>query len=208
MFTTISDYRRIAPDLADALFEIRLLVGTGTVSSAPSFELERPLNRMEALTLVVRLMGLEARANAFSGTNPFSDTPEWGRHIAAFAYSEGITSGIGGREFAPHRLVTYQEFTAFLLRILGYSETHGDFLFDNTLNKATEVGLYSTHQMNIVSNSAQFLRADTTLSMVNALLTSSKDTNTRLIDVLVVSNVISRGEADRFIADVGRVIQF
>jgi len=172
----------------ERIFEIRLLVGTGTDSSgAPSFELERPLNRMEALTLVVRLMGLEARANAFSGANPFSDTPEWGRNIAVFAYNEGITSGIGGREFAPNRLVTYQEFTAFLLRVLGYSEAHGDFLFDNTLNKATEVGLYSTRQMNIVNNTAQFLRADTTLSMVNALLTSSKDTNTRLIDARSLS---------------------
>lgn len=163
---------------------------------------------MEALVIVIRLMGLESRANEFTGANPFTDTPDWGRDFAAFAYSEGIAFGVGGGQFAPNRYVTYQEFTAFLLRVLGYSESNGDFAFAQALNKAVEVGLYSSNQRNVAANATQFTRADTVVSMVNALMTNSRGTTTRLIDRLVADDVISRGAANRFIAEATRVMPF
>ena len=204
-FTTIDDYRQAASALADALFDMGLFVGSGVESNgAPIFELNRPLNRLEALTLAIRLMGLESKANEFAGSNPFSDTPYWGKKIAAFAYSEGITAGTGGGLFLPERLVTYQEFTAFLLRTLGYSDNYGDFLFEQALNKAVEINLFSLNQKNIQNNADQFLRSDAVVSMASALLTDMKDTDSMLIDALVDSNVISKESADRLITDAGR----
>jgi len=207
--TTVNQFRQTAPSLADALFELGLFVGTGVdASGAPTYELGRQLNRMEALTIVIRLMGLEERALAYTDTNPFSDTPEWGSRIAAFAYSEGITAGIGDGSFAPDRLVTYQEFTAFLLRVLGYFEVNGDFLFEQALDKSVETGLYSANQRDIQENASQYLRSDAVLNMVNALLTNTKDANTNLIDILVANNVISREAANQFVSNISDIIQF
>jgi len=163
---------------------------------------------MEALALVIRLMGLEESALAFTGHNPFGDTPDWGLRIAAFAYNEGITAGIGDGIFAPDRLVTLQEFTAFLLRVLGYSEMNGDFLFEYALDKTVAVGLYSESQRDIQEGSEQYLRSDVVLNMVNALLANTKDSNTSLLDTLVADNVICGQAADRFISHVGDVMPF
>ena len=208
-FTTVNEFRQVAPSLADELFEIGLLVGIGIdAAGSPIFELNRPLNRMEAIALVIRLMGLEERALGYIGANTFSDTPDWGSRIAAFAYNEGIAAGIGGGLFAADRLVTYQEFTVFLLRALGYSEVNGDFLFEHALDKAVDIGLYSENQRNIQESSDQFLRYDAVLNMVNALLTNSKDTNSILLDTLVANNVIGRQVAVLFFADIGNIIRF
>jgi len=208
-FTTVNEHRQIAPSLADALFELSLFVGTGVDEvGVPTFELDRSLTRMEALTLVVRLMGLEDRALEYTGSNPFDDTPDWGSRIVAFAFNEGITAGTGNGLFAPDRCVTYQEFTAFLLRALGYFEMNGDFSFCQALEKAVEVGLFCESQRNIQEGAEQYLRADTVLNMVNALLTNTNGTNTSILDTLVANDVVCRLVADQFVAQIGDLMQF
>ena len=200
-FTMVSEFRQIAPSLADALLELGLFVGTGVdANGTPTFELSRSLTRMEALTLVIRLMGLEESALSYVGSNPFDDTPDWGSSIAAFAYNEGITAGIGDGLFAPDRMVTHHEFVTFLLRVLGYSELNGDFLFELSLDKAVNVDLFSENQRNIQAGTDQYLRSDTVLNMVNALLTNTKGSNANLIDALVADNVISGEAANRFVS--------
>jgi len=206
-FATVNESRQIAPSLADALFELRLFVGTGVNEIGdPMFELNRSLTRMEALTLVIRLMGLEDRALEYTGPCPFGDTPDWGSRIVAFAFNEGITAGTGDGLFIPDRCVTYQEFTAFLLRALGYFETNGDFTFCQALDKAVDVGLFCESQRNIQENVEQYLRADTVLNMVNALLTNTNGTNTSVLDSLVANNVISRQAAERFMVQIGHIM--
>jgi len=162
---------------------------------------------MEALALVVRMMGLEESALAFTGHNPFGDTPDWGSRIAAFAYNEGITAGIGEGLFAPDRLVTYQEFSVFMLRVLGYSEMNGDFLFERALDKTVNIGLYSENQRSIQERTDQYLRSDVVLNMVNALLTSTNDSNTSLLDTLVADNVICGQAAERFAAQIEELLR-
>jgi len=162
---------------------------------------------MEALALIIRLMGLEEQANTYSGANPFNDTPEWGQNLAAFAYSQGITVGVGNGQFGSDRPVTHQEFTAFLLRVIGFSEAQGDFNFEGTLSKSVEVGLFSANQANMMANAPQFLRSDSVLSMTNALLTYTNDSDAMLIDTLVESNVITREAANSFIADATSVLE-
>ena len=111
--------------IADALYKLGLFVGTGTdAEGKPIFELERQPTRLEALALIIRLMGLEKDAFAFTGANRFTDVPGWGERYAAYGYHIGITVGVNDERtlFAPNRQVTAHEFTTFLLRVLGYSE--------------------------------------------------------------------------------------
>ncbi|MDR1558918.1 MAG: hypothetical protein LBS84_04310 [Clostridiales bacterium] len=193
-----------AEDLASELYKLNLFVGTGNdINGNPRFELDRSLTRLESLTLVIRLLGKEAAANSYTGVNPFRDVPAWGDRIAAYAFNQGITVGVN----RDHTLldsnspVTYQEFTAFLLRVLDYQERNGDFQYAQALNKAVEVGLYTAAERQNLS-AGSFLRADAVTAMTNALMTKMKGTNSMLIDKLVSDNVIEAKARDEFLAAV------
>jgi hypothetical protein len=200
-----NDYRSMAPKLADLLHQIGLFYGTGTGSDDTlNYELTRPLTRMEALAIVIRLLSLEQKANAFTGTNPFTDTPAWGDRIVAYAYNQGITVGVNNEHtlYAPNRYVTYQEFTAFLLRTLGYAEKNGDFAYAQTIDKALEVTLFNTRERQYFSSVAQYLRADAVIGMVNALQTRIKSSDKRLIDKLIADGIIRQEAANSYISNV------
>ena len=187
---------------AHELYKLGLFQGYGDDEYGnPRFGLENVLNRIEALVLTIRLLGLEEEALAFEGPNPFADVPEWADRYAAFAFANGITTGVSATAFNPERAVTAQEFTAFLLRSLGYSDgAGGDFLYAETLEMAIEVSLYTEDLLEELSE-GDFLRGDAVIAMVHALLTKVKgDEETVLIDTLVESDVITREDADAFIA--------
>jgi len=186
--------------VADALFRLGLFVGTGTDADGnPVFELNRPPTRLEALALVIRLMGLQNEAIAFTGDNRFTDVPGWGNHYVAFGYSIGITVGVNEERtlFAPNRQVTTHEFTTFLLRVLGYSEADGDFIFEEAMQKASIIGFFSPFGIARISTD-NFLRDHAVHAMANALLTQPKGSNEYLLYRLANQGVYSREDADWF----------
>jgi hypothetical protein len=64
----IAAIRNNAASIAGQLYKLGLFVGTGVdKSNYPVFELERPLKRIEALTIVIRLFGLEETAKTMEG---------------------------------------------------------------------------------------------------------------------------------------------
>jgi len=142
-------------------------------------------------------MGLQNEAMAFTGDNRFTDVPAWGDHYAAFGYSIGITVGVNEERtlFAPNRHITAHEFTTFLLRVLGYSEADGDFIFEDTMQKASSIGFFSPFGLARVSSDS-FLRYHATLAMANTLLTAPKGSNEYLLYQLAEQGVFSREDAD------------
>ncbi|MDR1643129.1 MAG: chitobiase/beta-hexosaminidase C-terminal domain-containing protein [Clostridiales bacterium] len=177
----------VVTNLALELYKAKLFVGIGLdASGKPVFELERPLTRLEAIVIVLRLLGLEKAANESLYKNPFSDVPAWGDRAAAYAFRAGITVGVDEEHtlLASDRLVTAQEFTAFLLRALGYSEASGDFDYQNALGKSVKVGMFAQSELDAFAKDASFLRAEAVISMVDALRTSVKGGGTLLIDKL------------------------
>jgi hypothetical protein len=196
---------QVATSVANELYKIGLFVGTGTDTAGnPVFELDRPLTRLEALAVLIRLLGLDEDVAKSDAANPFTDVPEWGERIAAYAYSIGLTVGINqeGTLFGSERLATQQEFTAFLLRILGYSELAGDFDFSEARRKAVEVNLYKTSESASLNSDDQTLRAEAVISIADALSTQLKDSSNKLIDRLVEQKAISREAADQFMASI------
>ena len=189
---------------ADELYKRGLFQGYRIGSDGnPVFGLEDPLTRIQALILTIRLLGLEEEALAFEGVNPFGDVPKYAEPYTAFAYANGITNGVRPNRFEPDRPITAQEFTAFLLRVLGYSDKAGmDFEYRDTLKKAVEVSLYNVETLGGLSEGV-FLRDYAVTAMVHALLTNVKDDeDVMLIDTLVDSGAITREQADAFIAAV------
>jgi gas vesicle protein len=120
--------------------------------------------------------------------------PYWGDRYVAYAYNAGITSGVSAELFAPDRSVTHREFTAFLLRSLNYSEKSGDFEYENALQKAVSVGLYTSQE----SSKNPYLRGDAISDMTKALFTKSKDSAKTLLDTLADSNAITKEKAEAF----------
>ena len=100
----------------DAAFlqALNILIGTGN-----GLELDRQLNRAEAATLCVRLLGGEADALENPRTSPFTDLPTWAEPYVGWLYAEGITIGTGAATYTPNRPVTHREFCLFLTRALG-----------------------------------------------------------------------------------------
>jgi hypothetical protein len=185
----------------DALHRLGLLAGTGTgPDGKPDFGLDKPLTRLEALALVIRMMGVEKEAQAYKGANPFIDVPSWGGKYAAYGRKAGITSGVDPSKglFVPDRQVTFQEFTAFMLRVLGYSEANGDFEFESAQAKAEEIGLFSPYDAQRIS-SGGFLRGSAALELVDALLTSPKGGSDPQIAVLADGGVFSQEDASWFL---------
>jgi len=190
--------------VVEALHRLGLFVGTGTDTDGnPVFELERPPTRLEALALVIRLMGLQQETMAFTELNNFTDVPAWGDRYAAYGYHIGITVGTNDdhTEFTPNRQVTAHEFTTFLLRVLGYSEANGDFFFEEAMQKASIIGFFSPFDITWVSTD-NFLRYHAIHAMTNALLTIPKDSNEYLLHRLVGQGVFSREDADWFIENI------
>lgn len=85
-------------------------------------DLLKPLTRAEAVTLLIRAMGLDGQAQSYTAS-PFTDIPSdnWAAPYAALAKEKGITYGISDSEFAPNAAVTAEQFATFTLRAAGES---------------------------------------------------------------------------------------
>ena len=189
---------------ADALYKLGLFVGTGTdANGKPTYELDKKLTRLEALALVIRLMGQEKEAMAYSGANPFTDVPAWGDKYAAYGYHAGITVGVNNEHtlLASERQVTFQEFTAFLLRVLGYTEASGDFRYEDAIQKASVVGMFNPYDVSKISTT-NFLRGNAVLQMSDALLTKPKGGDVLLLYKLADNGIFSKENADWFVENI------
>jgi hypothetical protein len=152
------------------------------------------------LAILIRLLGLEDTAAKSTAPNPFKDVPEWGDRIAAYAYSIGLTVGINEERtlFGSNNVATPQELAAFLLRILGYHESEGDFQFSQAREKAVEVELYKPSESEALGRDNVTLRAEAVISIADALLAKIKNSDSRLIDKLVEEKTISKEAAESF----------
>ena len=130
-----------AEQAAEALYARGLFRGTGEdAAGAPVFELDRAMNRSEAVTMLVRLLGKEGEALAGSWSLPFADVPQWAAAHVGYAYANGLTNGVGEGRFGGADTVDAAQYTAFLLRSLGYASAV-DFHWADTLSFAAGLGL-------------------------------------------------------------------
>ena len=129
--------------LAEALKTLGLFKGTDK-----GFELERQPSRVEAVVMLIRLLGKETEALSGSWTHPFDDVPVWEGDMAnkyvGYAYQNGLTNGISATKFGTGA-ATAQMFATFVLRALGYNDSAAkgavDFTYSGAVQYATERGL-------------------------------------------------------------------
>ena len=116
-----------APDysaMASALKALSLFKGTNT-GYGDGFDLEVAPTRIQALIMLIRLLGEEDEALACTSPAPFTDISAgyWGRPYIAYACEKGYTNGVEGNKFATDRATSEGMYVEFILRALGYSDT-------------------------------------------------------------------------------------
>ncbi len=188
---TVDGYYRIFPAYtvrytaqADKLKTLGLFLGTPT-----GYQLDRAATRLEALVIMIRLLGEEQAALAHSPVSPFADVPEWGRAYVAYAYEKGYTKGTSAVKFTPDATVKPGDFMTFVLRALGYSDTFGDFQWDKSMTFCVQSGLFSQSDMDAISKT--FLRDQVVMISYKALSCRPKNASGTLLSQLVAKGAVN-----------------
>ncbi len=118
-----------AQSKAEALQAMNLFKGSDN-----GFELDRAPTRMEALIMLIRLLGQENEALYGEGySHPFTDAPGWenaGQYLA-YGYTQHLTTGATAATFEPEAPASAQMYATFILRALGYEDSEQGTVWDN-----------------------------------------------------------------------------
>ncbi len=189
-FITVSAETRdlSTPEIyARQLKELGLFKGV----SDTDFDLNRAPSRVEALVMLIRVLGKEADATSKNWSHPFADVPAWADNYVGYAYSNGLTNGQSATSFGSGN-ANAQMYLTFVLRALGYSDTNGkDFNWDAPYALSREVGILNTK-----IDTDNFLRADVVLVSHLALLSYLKGTDISLAEKLVNAGVFTAEQFD------------
>ena len=190
--TTITVYGANLPEVtmeqaneeAIKLNKLGLLAGTGN-----GFALEEVPTRLQGLIMLIRMMGEEDEAKACKYTHPFTDVPAWGDRYVAWAYYKGYTKGTSATTFSSNDPITAQQYLAFTLRAMGYSN---DTAYETTIADARKFGIIPPNAYG--DTKAPFLRADMVHITYLALQAKEKTGN------LFYAYLVSKGAIDADIA--------
>ena len=171
-----------ATKCADSLNSLGLFNGT-----ANGYELSRAATRVEALVMLIRLLGKDADAQRTTMSHPFNDVPAWAEKYVAYAYGSGLTKGVSATAFGSTENANASMYITFVLRALGYSDSGGaDFTYNNATTFGSSLGLIPKE----VSTS-NFLRGDVAIVSYYALAAKVKGKSTTLADKLISDGIFT-----------------
>ncbi len=182
--------------MAAALRELSLFRGTDT-GFGEGFDLEAAPNRVQALVMLIRLLGEEDAALACASPSPFKDISEtyWGKPYIAYAYEKGYTNGVEGNKFAPGRTASEGMYVEFVLRALGYSDTTQTDV-STAAERALAAGVITEGELAALRES-EFLRADVVYLSWYALDVPLNGETQTLRQKLVSAGVFTDGDYRR-----------
>lgn len=174
-----------AYDAANALFDYGLFRGSDI-----GFELERRPTRVEALVMLLRILGKEesALAGDYWGHHPFNDVPAWADAYVSFGYYMGYTNGISATQFGSGDLASAAMYVTLVLRALGYDDINlGDFNWASPWKLSDKIGITSGEY----NSDSYFTRGDMCLVSYRALNTRYKNESYTLFSLMQWVDVIS-----------------
>ena len=178
----VADNVSFEEELAGDLKNLGLFQGV----SDTDFALDRAPTRVEALVMLIRLLGDDAQAQNSTYSHPFTDVPRWADGYVGYAYQKGLTKGVSETTFGTGE-ASAQMYLTFVLRALGYSDTNGeDFSWSDPYSLAESVGILPG-QVDRVN----FLRGDVVLVSYAALNSNLNDTNKSLAQKLIEDGVFT-----------------
>lgn len=159
--------------------------------SDTDFDLERAPTRIEALVMLIRVLGKEKEALGGTWTHPFTDVVKWADAYVGYAYETGLTKGVSATEFG-NGDASVAMYLTFMLRALGYTDVNNaDFSWNDPYTLAKNVGIL-TDAVNIDT----FWRADAVSVSYEALSSNLKGSDTTLADKLIGAGVFTKEQYD------------
>jgi len=200
LFTSVVSAKVYSPQFemeAEALKELGLFYGT-----EKGFELNRQPTRLEALLMLLRLLGLEKEAEAETATIPFQDVSDWWKPYVAYAYKNKLTFGVSETKFGSELNASEQMYVTFVLRSLGYSdanESNADFTYDEAVEKAKELGLLT--EVYLQNKPEELMRDGCVAISTQALKTNLKEKNEILLSKLIDHGAVSETKAKKLLSE-------
>ncbi len=149
-----------APDcfaMAAAMRSLTLFRGTLS-GYGEGFDLEEASTRVQAITMLLRLLGEEDAALESTAPQPFRDVPEWADRYVAYAYEKGYTNGVSETLFASNTEASASMYVEFVMRALGYSDTtHTDIT--TSISRARSANVLTAGEEAALDHEG-FLRSD------------------------------------------------
>ncbi len=161
--------------------------------SETDFALDRAPTRTEALVMLIRVLGRESDALAKGGRHPFLDVPQWADKYVGYAYENNLTNGVSATKFGSNSIASASMYLTFVLRALGYSDSNGDFTWDNPFTLARQTGIMKGNP-----DVMKFLRADVVLVSYAALEAEIKGSRKTLAQKLIEAGVFTAEKYDRY----------
>lgn len=164
------------------------LVTLGLIDEAG--DLTAPATRVQAAVLLVDLAAAgeaAARDNWISG---FRDVPAEAHDAVTYAAHQGWITGVTAVEFRPNQAITANAWSAFLLRMLGYSDKDGDFTVSGAAAFAQRIGLLSTAWDGTLTLGGLYQMA------LDALSFSYRDGSATVLERLIAEGCVSSSAAN------------
>ncbi len=175
---------------ADTLYSFGLFKGTDN-----GYELEKTLTREESATILVRLLGEESNLKASNYTAVFNDVTKerWSFPYVMFCYKNEITKGTSSDTFSPSSAVTARQFTALVLRLMGYADIEPE----NALEESVYKGIINTDTARRLKSTNLFARDDMVYIVYRSLMCKTSDGRI-LADILAEKGVVTEKEVAQF----------
>lgn len=179
--------------MATALKSLSLFKGSDYAFGS-GYELEAVPTRIQALIMLIRLLGEEQSALACTSEHPFADVPEWCEPYVAYAYEKGYSNGVGKNSEGKDLFGTTMEssaaqYTEFILRALGYSSTATTEIADAP-ERALASGVITEGECAALKDGS-FLRADVVYLSYYALSAQRSGSAEALCTQLIRAGVFS-----------------
>lgn len=172
--------------MAEDLKALGLFQGVGTnADGSTDFDLDRAPTRLEALVMLVRLLGQEEAANSGNWSHPFTDVPAWADKVVGYAYAQGLTKGSSETEFGTGT-VSAAMYCTFVLRALGYDDGAGDFAWNDNEALSRQIGI-----LPVGVDLENFWRGDVVAVSYAALYAKVKDGSQTLSEKLISQGVFT-----------------
>ena len=177
--------------MASGLRTLTLFLGTGS-GIGDGFDLEVQPARIQALIMLLRLLGEEKAALACTAEMPFKDVPAWAVPYVAYAYEKGYTNGVSPTQFSPNTAANVGMYVAFVLRALGYSDTTQTDV-STAVDRAHDAGVITAGERSMLQN-GDFLRGDVVYLSWYALETALPDSTQTLHQKLEAAGVFTAAD--------------
>lgn len=170
---------------AEELKDLGILKGTDK-----GLELDSELTRVQAMLVYFRLLGVNpekledfVNSTVLYKICPFEDVPSWAWDEISYLYNLGLVKGVSETKLGSEDKMTVEQFVTLILRALDYDDNNGDFIWNESLEKAMEIGLLPSDKIEHFKTSEAFTRGDMSYITYNALRINLKNQNKTLLEV-------------------------